>query len=616
FARTLPPATKIVKALISLLKEFRWSQFVLLSEKTKNFAQVAQAVKIFASHHDLKILDEFTVPHNLTSRNYDIVWNFILHTFKKTRIYVILAPVEVQWDFILTLRNFVNLEDYAIIAIDDDKFNGDTEMQPMRVPSQLANKVITHSHLQAFRAVLKITPTYPTDAQYKYFENRVKRRITQKPFCLPYHKELFPHIEVPIHAAHLYDAVMIYAMALNETLNDKTKDPRNGTHIISLMKQRSFPSIQGFKVYMDENGDAEGSYSLLAIKEVAGNLSGRHGVISNYSWHKVGQFGFHETPPGTLDMDNVPTLTLVDSIMWLGGEAPQDAPPCGFDGCSPDWKIIFSAIGAALAVVVAVLFVARHYWYEHKLACLLWKIDMKDVKIINSEMPSAMLGNTVQVCRGSLVFGGGTTSGEGGQSETPWFAYCNIGLFKGNIIAIKTVKKKSVDLTRNIRMELKQIRDVRHENLLSFIGASVDSGSVCILTTYCARGSLEDVLNNDDLSLDSMFVASLVADLIKGMIYLHDSEIISHGRLRSTNCLVDSRWVLLVSDFGLHDFKAEQEVMVEPQKKLWWAPELLRIPHHSRGTQKGDVFSFAIILYEVMGGVGPWGQLQIEYYTH
>ncbi|CAL4066628.1 unnamed protein product, partial [Meganyctiphanes norvegica] len=97
------------------------------------------------------------------------------------------------------------------------------------------------------------------------------------------------------------------------------------------------------------------------------------------------------------------------------------------------------------------------------------------------------------------------------------------------------------------------------------------------------------------------------------MIY---SEIISHGRLRSTNCLVDSRWVLQVSDFGLHDFKAGQELMVEPHKKLWWAPELLRIPHHPRGTQKGDVFSFAIILYEVMGGVGPWGQLQIENSIH
>jgi atrial natriuretic peptide receptor A len=124
---------------------------------------------------------------------------------------------------------------------------------------------------------------------------------------------------------------------------------------------------------------------------------------------------------------------------------------------------------------------------------------------------------------------------------------------------------------------LLQIREVRHDNLNPFIGASTDPGHIYILTEYCSKGSLLDILANADYKLDNMFIASMVFDIIRvrgqlvcaqavttlvyfqGMIYLHDSEIRCHGRLKSSNCVVDSRWVVKITDYGLREFTAGAE---------------------------------------------------------
>lgn len=52
------------------------------------------------------------------------------------------------------------------------------------------------------------------------------------------------------------------------------------------------------------------------------------------------------------------------------------------------------------------------------------------------------------------------------------------------------------------------------------------------------------------------------------MIYLHDSPIRFHGALKTANCLVDSRWVVKLADFGLREFKkgAEDYSLKDPAK--------------------------------------------------
>ena len=51
-----------------------------------------------------------------------------------------------------------------------------------------------------------------------------------------------------------------------------------------------------------------------------------------------------------------------------------------------------------------------------------------------------------------------------------------------------------------------------------------------------------------------------VMSLFQGMYYLHGSGLGVHGRLKSTNCLVDSRWVLKITDYGLNPFMGDIDI--------------------------------------------------------
>lgn len=69
--------------------------------------------------------------------------------------------------------------------------------------------------------------------------------------------------------------------------------------------------------------------------------------------------------------------------------------------------------------------------------------------------------------------------------------HTQIGLYKGRICAVKTCcRSKAVDINRKIKKELKAMRDLRHDNLNSFIGACVESQRFRIVSDYCTRGSL------------------------------------------------------------------------------------------------------------------------------
>ncbi|KAJ8001210.1 hypothetical protein DPEC_G00191970 [Dallia pectoralis] len=189
----------------------------------------------------------------------------------------------------------------------------------------------------------------------------------------------------------------------------------------------------------------------------------------------------------------------------------------------------------------------------------------------------------------------------------------NVCILEGDYVWLKKCPNgKSVsNINRTTKALFFQLREMRHENVNLYLGLFLDVGIFAIVMDHCPRGSLSDILADPIMRLDWMFKSSLLIDLIKGMKYLHMHGL-SHGRLKSRNCLVDGRFVLKVSDYGYPRILHSQKLCPpeEPEDLLWTAPELLRRPQRG-GSFPGDVYSFGIIIQEVILRCPPYAMMDM-----
>uniref|UniRef100_A0A7N4PSZ1 Guanylate cyclase n=1 Tax=Sarcophilus harrisii TaxID=9305 RepID=A0A7N4PSZ1_SARHA len=164
-------------------------------------------------------------------------------------------------------------------------------------------------------------------------------------------------------------------------------------------------------------------------------------------------------------------------------------------------------------------------------------------------------------------------------------------------VSLKIDEDKRRDTVTRLRQGKydKKLLQIDYYNLTKFYGTVKIDAMIFGVIEYCERGSLREVLNDtisypDGTFMDWEFKISVMYDIAKGMSYLHSSKTEVHGRLKSTNCVVDSRMVVKITDFGCNS-------ILPSKKDLWMAPEHLRAANVS---QKGDVYSYGIITQEII----------------
>ncbi|XP_011301301.1 atrial natriuretic peptide receptor 1 isoform X6 [Fopius arisanus] len=450
---------------------------------------------------------------------------------------------------------------------------------------------------KAYQSLLTVTARTPDNEEYQNFSREVKS-LAQSKYNFTFGSSL-----LSTFVAAFYDAVFLYALALKESLPEKPGEVNlDGGNLTRRMWGKSFRGITG-DVTIDENGDRLADYSLLDMNPETSKFE----IVANY-------YGANKT------LEYVPGKR----IHWSGGrlEPPPDTPKCGYDGSlCPDntlpgyaiLSIVLSSIVVGLVVVSVIIY--RHYKLEAEIASMTWKVHWEDVIVMAPRKTrGSMYSLTGNKQRGSqlTIYSDDNISLAGGVDRN---VYIPTAIYKNSKVAIKPIPRNKVEISRPLLLELKRMKDLQHDHLVRFYGACVEPPHCCLLTEYCPKGSLQDILENDQIKLDRVFRGSLIHDIVRGMAYLHASELKSHGSLKSSNCVVDSRFVLKITDFGLHalrkpcpnDSEDDKDSYAHWRKQLWTSPELLRMERPPpEGTQKGDVYSFAIIVHEIVVRQGPF----------
>ncbi|KAI8506327.1 Nitrogen permease regulator 2 [Branchiostoma belcheri] len=405
---------------------------------------------------------------------------------------------------------------------------------------------------QAYQALMIITMQTPNSTSYIDFSERVKMMAKQN------HNYTYGPKLVNAFVGAFHDAVLLYSLALNETLANG-EDPRDGTAITQRMRNRSFEGniaifIQSLdisrisgNVTMDEKGDRENDFSLLDMVDPA---TGSFQIVANYHHDRGNQF---EDVPGV-------------SIHWPGGAVPLGVPVCGFlnDGpaCQPDGRLgTIAVVGISLSCLVVLVAILSYFSYrkwklEVELTSMLWRVKWEDIVFNISSTSRRNSCLSLGSSRGSILRSPNSLrKSTDGQHQI----FTKVGYYK---IDLQFLSKPLGGPSSRHFFPSK--RATYHPDFVTPACVDHEISKLEVQLQYHNKplggpksNHFQDILENDSIKLDWMFRYSLMHDITKGMAYIHDSEIHSHGSLKSSNCVVDSRFVLKVTDFGLHSLREE-----------------------------------------------------------
>ena len=395
--------------------------------------------------------------------------------------------------------------------------------------------------------------------------------------------------------AGYYNSIMVYLSAANETIA-AGGNISDGEAMARKMSNKTFEGITG-KLHINSEGHRDTDMALVDMTDPWKGTFERVGIY-------IAEQGELVMKPGA-------------KISWPGGQGPvADIPECGFqdDLCATAYQeegqsytsTIALASGIAVLVIgsiVAIILTRNTKTAQRKKELNWWKISPEELQPLKTRTTT------------KSTFSGSIGQSKKSVSDSNSVTDSTICTYKGNMVKLTPMSETHMQSSVRLLKEFEEIRDMSHPNLIRIIGGCLEGEKPVLVSEYCPKGSLQELLLNDShFELDLLFQASIINDIVQGLIYIHKRSLKFHGRLTSEVCLIDSRFSVKISDYGMTIIyeNAKPKDPDQEKEKLWVAPEHQR--GKSNGSQEGDIYSLGIIISEIISREEPFSHDR-EYLT-
>eukprot|EP01128_Nolandella_sp_AFSM9_P000197 TRINITY_DN10376_c0_g1_i1.p1 TRINITY_DN10376_c0_g1~~TRINITY_DN10376_c0_g1_i1.p1 ORF type:complete len:622 (-),score=104.24 TRINITY_DN10376_c0_g1_i1:565-2430(-) len=182
------------------------------------------------------------------------------------------------------------------------------------------------------------------------------------------------------------------------------------------------------------------------------------------------------------------------------------------------------------------------------------------------------------------------------------------GTCRGQQVAIKVPKKKLTPKQIELfKKEIAYMSKIYHPNVVLFLGAQTKQ-RIMIVTELCVT-DCEHLLRKGIEKISLYERMKMAQGAALGMNWLHGICNIVHRDLKPANLLLANDGTVKVTDFGFSDFFSVGSTFVERGKgtPLWMSPEVIM---GQETNEKRDVYSFGVILWELLTGKVPYAELR------